>query len=81
MRDINVTKYRKLLYKFQLFCKQQKFLLSEDFFKQRSCTDYENGFFNGKHAAYNKVLRELENLVRYADDNWRSVHCREESHN
>lgn len=78
MRNINVTKYRKLLYKLQFFCKQQKFLLSKDFFKQRSGTDYENGFFNGKHAAYNEVLRELEQSVQCAEYDWRSVDCREE---
>ena len=76
--NINVTKYRRLLYDIQYFCANKKWHLSKDFWNQGGLTDFQRGFINGKHAAYNDVLRRLEKEVRYADINWENVHCREE---
>jgi hypothetical protein len=48
-------------------------------FPDKKClTDYEHGFIVGHHAAYNKVLRELEGKVVFAEYDWDGVHCREE---
>jgi len=74
MRSINIKKYRKLLYNLQYFCSRSKRLMNFGHCK----TDYERGFVNGKHAAYNDVLREIAKMVRDADYDWDSVHCREE---
>lgn len=81
MRDINVTKYRKLLYNIQYFCSRAKWLLYKDFGNQGGMTDFQRGFINGKHAAYNEVLRKLEESVRFADYDWNGVSCREEKDN
>lgn len=78
MRDINVTKYRKLLYDIQYFCSRAKWSLYKDFGNQGGMTDFQRGFINGKHAAYNEVLRKLEESVRYADYDWNRVSFREE---
>ena len=74
MRDINVTKYRKLLYPLQYFCSNAKRNIKWD-----ARTDFELGFINGKHAAYNEMLRELHKAVEYADIDWEHIHCREEN--
>ena len=47
MRDINVTKYRKLLYKIQYFCSHAKWLLYKDFGNQGRMTDFQRGFISG----------------------------------
>ena len=78
MRDINVTKYRKLLYELQYFCKTSKRKIYKGWTKNR--TDFERGFGEGKHAAYNEVLRELQKMVEYADVDWEHMHCREENY-
>ena len=74
MRNINVTKYRKLLYPLQYFSSNAKRNIKWD-----ARTDFELGFINGKHAAYNEMLRELHKAVEYADIDWEHVHCREEN--
>ena len=73
MRDINVTKYRKLLYSLQYFCIKAKRNI-----KWNPETEFELGFINGKRAAYNEMLRKLHEAVKYADIDWKNVHCREE---
>lgn len=78
MRDINVVKYRKLLRKLQYFCRTGKSNLWNAYFNKKILTDYERGYIAGQHAAYNKVLREMESMVVCAEDDWNSVHCREE---
>lgn len=78
MRDINVVKYRKLLYDIQFFCSRAKRLLHKDFGNKGGMTDFQRGFINGKHSAYNEVLRKLDRSVRFADHDWYSVSCREE---
>ena len=42
-------------------------------------TDYENGYLNGRHSAFNDVLRSLEIMIRDANDDWNNTHCREEN--
>lgn len=79
MRDINVTKYRKLLYNIQHFCSHAKSLLYKDFGSQGGMTNFQRGYINGKHAAYNEVLRELDSLVRGAEYDWNGTSCREEA--
>ncbi len=80
MRDINVVKYRKLLYNLQFFCKQKKRYLYKDFAgKGHLLTDFERGYIDGKHAAYNDVLREVHDMSNSAEYDWQSVHCREET--
>lgn len=83
MRNINVVKYRKLLYSLQYFCKSNKSKLWQEFRfpKKRHLTDYERGHIAGQHAAYNKVLREVESMMVFAEYDWDSVHCREEQNN
>lgn len=80
MRDINIVKYRKLLYNIQYFCSHSKWTLSRTRYNKR-LTDFERGIIQGKHAAYNEVLRELNKAVEYADIDWEHVHCREEKIN
>ena len=83
MRDINVTKYRKLLHRIQYFCTTQKYMMSVYFTSRRkttdTLTDYENGYLNGRHSAFNDVLRELEIMIRDANGDWNNTHCREEN--
>lgn len=81
MRNVNVVKYRKLLQKLQFFCKTNKSNLWSLFTAKRYLTDYENGYIAGQHAAYNKVLREVESMMFRAEDDWNSMHCREEQSN
>ena len=33
----------------------------------------------GKRAAYNEILRKLHETIKYADIDWKNVHCREEN--
>lgn len=77
MRDANIVKYRKLLYNIQYFCSHEKWILSRTRYNKR-LTDFERGIIQGKHAAYNEVLRELHKAVEYADIDWEHMHCREE---
>ena len=79
MRNINVVKYRKLLRNIQYFCRTNKSNLWNMFSNKRYLTDYENGYIAGQHAAYNKVLREVESMVVNAEYDWDGVHCREEN--
>ena len=76
MRDINVTKYRKLLQQLQYFCSSAKWTMSRE--HRGGGTDFERGFEAGKHAAYNEVLRKLSQAIDYADLDWTHTHCREE---
>ena len=78
MRNINVVKYRKLLRELQYFCRINKSNLWDMFSNKKCLTDYERGYIAGHHAAYNKVLRELEYKVVSAEYDWDGVHCREE---
>ena len=80
MRNINIVKYRKLLYKLQIFCKTNKSNLWRDIVlpKKSPLTDYERGYIAGQHSAYNKVLRETQSMITGAEYDWESVHCREE---
>lgn len=80
MRDINVTKYRKLLYNLQHFCSHEKWLLSRTRYN-KIYTDFERGIIQGKHSAYNEVLRELNRMVEDADFEWECMYCREEDLN
>ena len=93
MRDINVVKYRKLLYNLQFFCSCSKkelyklldkkvlqiTLSGQKKYKTKKLTDFERGYIDGKHSAYNEVLRELQKMVEYADFDWEHIHCREEN--
>lgn len=80
MRNINIVKYRKLLYNLQYFCKENKSSLWLKYIspKKRCLTDYERGWIAGQHAAYNEVLRETQRMMFFAEYDWDSVHCREE---
>ena len=92
MRDINVVKYRKLLYNLQQFCSQAKKELYKLYdkkvlyitssgqkkYKPKTLTDFERGYIDGKHSAYNDVLKELNKMCEYADIDWEHCHCREE---
>ena len=79
MRNINVVKYRKLLYKLQFFCRQKKGYLYKDFaFPKKRLTDFERGYIDGKHAAYNDVLRKVQRMHELAEYDWDDVYCREE---
>lgn len=81
MRNINVVKYRKLLYELQFFCRQKKGYLYKDFvFPKKRLTDFERGYIDGKHAAYNDVLRKVNDMSNSAEYDWASVHCREENY-
>jgi hypothetical protein len=73
MRDINVTKYRKLLQQLQYFCSLGK---AKDLCEH---SDFERGFAIGRRAAYNEVLRKLSQAIDYADLDWEHTHCREET--
>ena len=77
MRDINVTKYRKLLQRLQYFCSHAKWTMSRE--QHGGGTDFERGFEAGRHAAYNEMLRELGRAIDNADLDWEHMRCREES--
>lgn len=82
----NVKIYRKLLYKISRFCTYQKFILSNckfygndkpycglngtKTFSQKFETDFERGWFHGYHAAMNDVLREIDDRVYWANNDW-----------
>lgn len=83
MRNVNVVKYRKLLRELQFFCRKNKSKLWRFFdnpydSNKHYLTDYERGYIAGQHKAYNDVLRELETRMVRAEDDWNSMHCREE---
>ena len=75
-RDINITKYRKLLQQLQSYCSDAKDKLT---FQGR--TDHQRGHVDGRHAAYNDVLRKLDEMIEYAETDWEHVYCREEESN
>lgn len=92
MRDSNIVKYRRLLYKLQFYCKNKKrqisFLsrsdTSDDYdfargYSKRGepLTNFERGFLHGEHAAYNKVLRELHQMIEDAEIDWENITVRE----
>ena len=78
MRDINVTKYRKILQKLQLVFSSAKWMLSMYYKNQDGLTDFARGDINGQHTVYNKVLRVLDKEIAIADATWNDTHCREE---
>lgn len=80
MRNVNVVKYRKLLRELQCFCRENKSNLWNAYPNKKVLTDYERGYIAGQHAAHNKVLRELEARVVFAEYDWDSMRCREEKH-
>lgn len=95
MRDINITKYRKNLVYLQNFCTKAKrsgleFLekngifrsvsMNERIIKRKNLTDFERGYIQGKHSAFNDVLIELHKMIEYADIDWENTHCREEGY-
>lgn len=66
MRDISITKHRKILEGLQKFCSMKK-----EQAKLKDCnTDFTRGIVDGEHMAYNEVLRELHSLIQYAENNW-----------
>lgn len=83
MRNINVVKYRKLLYEVQFFCRTSKSKLwnSLVFPKKKYLTDYERGYIAGQHKAYNEVLRKVGTMIDTAEYDWDGMHCREERNN
>ena len=80
MRNINVVKYRKLLYEIQQFCKISKLNIWKNCVlpKKRQLTDYERGCLAGQQKAYNEVLRQVGAMIDSAEYDWNSVYCREE---
>ena len=79
MRNTNVVKYRKLLYKLQFHCRRAKgYIYKELTFPKKILTDFERGYIAGKHAAYNDVLRKVQKMSEFAEYDWESVYCREE---
>ena len=74
MNEVNIKKYRKLLAEIQAFCSDKK--------KEANCsecrTDNQNGVVQGKHAAYNEVLKLLHSMIRHAEYDWSYVKCRDE---
>lgn len=93
-RDINIIKYRKNLIYLQRFCTKAKrsgvsFLdngilrytpMNNRITKKKNLTDFERGYIQGKHSAYNDVLIELHKMIEYADIDWNNTHCREEKY-
>ena len=78
MRDIEVVKYRKLLYNIVYFCANAKLTLSNTLYPKR-LTTFERGVIQGKHEAYNEVLKELHKAEWSAEFDWKNTHCREEN--
>ena len=78
MRDVNVTKYRKILQNLQLVFSSAKSELNKGYFKKDKLTDFERGCIVGQHKAYKDILRELDLEVEVADSTWDIIHCREE---
>lgn len=83
MRNINVVKYRKLLYEIQFFCTNSKLNLWNNFMfsKKRYLTDFERGYFNGQHKAYNEIRKKVGSMIDDAEYDWDNMHCREEQNN
>ena len=78
-RDINVTKYRKLLYSIQECCKQRKESTNLIAYTKKSpLTDFERGVIQGKHSAYNNVIKILHEMIECAYYYWENTKCREE---
>lgn len=80
MRDINVTKYRKLLQELQGYYSDAKRELNKGYLEKDSLTDFERGLIVGQHKAYKDVLKLLDTEVEFADINWKHTHCREEGY-
>lgn len=78
MRDINVTKYRKILQEIQFIFSSTKSELNKGYFKKDKLTDFERGCIVGQHKAYKDVLKMLDMKVAVADFTWDRTHCREE---
>lgn len=77
MRNINITKYRKLLYTLQFLCKSRKRDLHyNSLWNRNRLTDFERGRIEGMHAAYNDVLRKVQEMMEYADTEWDHIECR-----
>ena len=75
MRDVNIVKYRKLLAQIQDECSHQKQLLYTD---KRCNTDHQRGVIQGKHAAYNDVIKMVHDMIWHAESDWNYMHCRDE---
>lgn len=80
MRDINITKYRKLLANIQMFCRENKTVLYR-FKPDKKLTDYERGRIAGEHRAYNNVMKHVNNHINTAEYDWNSMRCRDEEPN
>ena len=78
-RDVNVTKYRKLLYSIQEYCKQRKESANlTAYIKKSPLTDFERGVIQGNHAAYNDILKTVHDMIRHAESDWNYMYCRNE---
>jgi hypothetical protein len=77
MRSIEVVKYRKLLQELQQFCSEEKHKLSHSEWPKQP-TDFERGTAQGKHSAFNKILKELHKMIDYADVDWEHTQCRDD---
>lgn len=80
MRDSSVVKYRKLLSNIQDFCSCAKRNLNFAWYDKR-LTDFERGVIQGKHAAYNDILKKINKMIEFADVDWEQTKCREEIKN
>ena len=76
MRDINITKYRKLLEGIVDFCRSSKQEIPNERPK-KILTDFERGREDGKHAAYNSVMKHIQSLIQFADSDWKNVCIRD----
>lgn len=54
--------------------------MNERIIKRKNLTDFERGYIQGKHSAFNDVLIELHKMIEYADIDWENTHCREEGY-
>ena len=84
MRDINVTKLRKILMDIQSTCTDEKLRANEIEYcksgKKTNLTDFERGRIAGMHRAYNSILKKLADMINFADYGWKNTHCREEEY-
>ena len=84
MRDINVTKLRKILMDIQSTCSDEKLRANEIEYrtsgKKTNLTDYERGRIAGMHRAYNSILKKLAVMINFADYEWKNAHCRDEEY-
>ena len=78
MRDISVTRYRKILQNLQFIFSSAKSELNKGYLKKDKLTDFERGYIEGQHKAYKDILRILDVEVEVADFTWDITHCREE---